>query len=208
MKIGRHVLVIALGILAPQQSYAKAIHPHHGVGQAKRSVPSGAPANGEPEKKGSRPLDSHANDAIDARSTALSPNSRAVTDKARSAATPVKITVPANAHAHREPAARPTDLIGRNAIGQPVAPHQGVNVGGNDGGKPTPADSRPVSVRSVSGPSTGRIDPAAGIAVAGVSSARPIHGTALLRPTLASSGLGGPAKFTAGINGTGFRTKP
>ena len=208
MKIGRHVLVIALGILAPQQSYAKAIHAHHGIGQAARSVPNDAPANGEPGKKGPTPADSHGNDAIDARSAALSPNSRAATDKTRNAAGPVKITVPANAHPHRQPAARTTDLVGRNAIGQPVVPRHGADVGRNDGGKSTPADPGPVSVRNVSGPNTRRTDPAAGIAVAGVSSVRPIHGTALIRPTLASSGLGGPAKFTSGINGTAFRTRP
>jgi hypothetical protein len=102
----------------------------------------------------------------------------------------------------------------RNAIGQPVV-HQPA-VGGSPSMVQRPAvtlgvtGNKPGSLANanagVGGPGYLRSNASRTVPAAAVSRGR-IDGAALIRPGVAPSGLGGPAKAVAGINGTAIRPK-
>jgi hypothetical protein len=104
------------------------------------------------------------------------------------------IAAPGNPPPHR--ALTPPNLTTRNAIGATVGPASvGIsNPAGNSAktkgtlGEPIAQPQRPIVNASSAGQSR-------------------IGGAGLIRPALAPSGLGGPAKTVAGINGTAMRPK-
>jgi hypothetical protein len=172
--------------------------------------------------KGGNSPDTHAGDsnAIDTRITVQSGRSRNTSDKARDAKSNFKIIAPGSVHARRLPAPGAVKPNARNAIGLAVTRHEGVqehigephgvpvqnaihdapgiaasgasNLAKTDGGLDRPAIGRPSASPVVSAP---------------VPQRGTINGTGLIRPSSAPSGLGGPAKVVAGINGTSTRPK-
>jgi hypothetical protein len=96
----------------------------------------------------------------------------------------------------------------RNAIGVP-ATRQGVAAGNNAHVGPAPQRlAAPSSGIGAVAISTGaRLAPDPRPSVAGISSHARIDMSGPIRPAVTLTGLGGPAKAIAGINGTTFRPK-
>lgn len=128
------------------------------------------------------------------------------------------------------PAAKDLNAIGprdgenaRNAIGQPILHQQAI--GGQSGGHvgppalvPVPvqspaatlgaAENKPASLANAGAGGPGNLRPNPGPMVTATAASRGrIDGAGLIRPGIAPSGLGGPAKAVARINGTTFRPK-
>jgi hypothetical protein len=115
---------------------------------------------------------------------------------------------------HVRPVSGATAPVVRNAIGIPVARHEGTMIGNGV------RTGNTVELPRSSSASVGHAEPLAGAAsplgvhqspqptaTASVASRGRIDGTGLIRPALAPSGLGGPAKVAGGINGTAIRPK-
>ena len=156
-------------------------------------------------------------DAIDTRITAPSHRARNASGKAHDAKPNFKIVAPGNSHARPSPGS--LKPIQRNAIGQPVAGHDTVRGRINDihvspAHAPNPAVAGTSAAGGVSGPTdvkTGLERPAIArpspspIVSAPVVQRGTITGTGLVHRNSAASGIGGPAKVSGGINGTGTR---
>jgi hypothetical protein len=236
LKFGPYLLaVVLLGASATQASFAKQVHANRASGTASSAPPrvarsssgvSGANAKSQIRMpletgagpkgqgvgagtiaKGANSIVAHARDSIDTQITVLSPRRRFGPDKSRNGGARLKIGAPGNFQARRLPAAGRSDLVARNAIGLPVALHENMNgrIGERLGF--TAASPRGLaSARGLGGANIGRTNPAP-IATASVLSRSKIDGAGLIRPALAPSGLGGPAKAVDGINGTTLRPK-
>jgi hypothetical protein len=110
----------------------------------------------------------------------------------------VKREMPLNLQTRRAPLPAPQNPVPRNSIGEIAAPHESMTV--IDGRRLSSAAPAPVlgaigpphpgPVVSVTMPSRGKVD-----------------GAGLIRPSVAPTGLGGPAKVVVGINGTTLRSK-
>jgi hypothetical protein len=212
LKIGRYILaIILLSASASQPGFAKESHAHHA---ARPSVttrtakpvirmphkmgagPKGESVRAGPVAKGAHPIDARPRDTIDAGITAPSPRRGYESDKARNAATAIKIGVPGNSQTRHMPVAGTPNPVVRNAIGLPIAPHENMN----------PAAAERLRMPNPGGANSGRPNPGA-ITTASVSSSGKIDGTGLIRPARAATSLGGPAKAVAGISGTTFRPR-
>jgi hypothetical protein len=106
---------------------------------------------------------------------------------------------------HGAPVTGPSSTVTRNAIGVPVLTHQ---ISPGSGG--VHSESAPAGAAIAPGPGpvslpSGHPTP---VANAGLAASGRIGGTGLIRPAQAPSGLGGPAKPAAGINGTTLRPRP
>ena len=212
MKIGRYILaIILLSASASYPGFAKESDAHHA---ARPSVTTraakpiirmphkmDADSKGKgvgvgPAAKGANPNDAHPRDTIDAGTTALSPRRTHESDKARNAATALKIGVPGNSQTRHMPAAGAPNPVARSAIGLPIAPRENLN----------PGASERLHLPNPNTANSGRPNPGA-ITTAGVWGPGKIDGAGLIRPARAPTGLGGPAKAVAGINGTTLRPK-
>ena len=156
-------------------------------------------------------------DAIDTRITAPSHRARNASGKAHDAKSNFKIVAPGNNHTRPSPGS--LKPVQRNAIGQSVAGHDGVRGRINDSHvssahAPSPTVAGTSAAGGVSGPTdvkTGLERPAIArpspspIVSAPVVQRGTITGTGLVHRNSAASGIGGPAKVSGGINGTGTR---
>jgi len=181
-----------------------------------------APAGEGPHSvaKGVNSTDTHGGntDAIDTRITAPSHRARNASGKAHDAKSNFKIVAPGNNHTRPSPGSlKPVE---RNAIGLPVAAHDGIR-GRNDDSHVSPArNSAPAVAGTAPSAAGGSTDTKAGLVRPTIAHSNPspivnppvvqrgaITGTGLVRPNSAPSSLGGPAKVAAGINGSSTRPK-
>ncbi len=194
--------IVLAGASWAQPSFAKEARAHH-AGAAKDTA----------GKNATRPnsLDAKPSDTLDAGVTALPPRLGVTPAKARNANTGMKLAKPANFQARR--AAERSNPVVRNAIGQSIT-EQGPAVGAMHSGavmqRPAAVsggNAAPANFARASGePDSARQSPHT-IATASIVNRGKIDGTGLVRPAVAPSSLGGPAKAAAGINGTTLRPK-
>ena len=170
--------------------------------------------------KGVKSLDAHASDAeaIDTHITVQSRRPQNTPGKARDAKSNFRISVPGNIHARRLPAPGAVNPNARNAIGLPVTRHEGIQERSSEPlGAPvqSPAHEPPGIAAGGAGnlktdglerSTIARSNPSP-IVSAPFAQRGTINGRGLIRPSSAPSGLGGPAKVVAGINGTSARPK-
>ncbi len=204
MKIGRYAIAIAfLGLAMPQPGFARVFHGHRGA-TAKSAAAKPAKAKA-----------THTGGAV----TGASPEAPvpAVPQRPASVAEKGPIGRPKFGEpdrSHVRPVSGATAPVVRNAIGIPVARREGTMIGN---GVHT---GNTVELPRSSSASAGRAEPLTGApsplgvhqgpqptATASVASRGKIDGTGLIRPALAPSSLGGPAKVAGGINGTAIRPK-
>jgi hypothetical protein len=204
LKIGRYAIAIAfLGVAMAQPGFAKVFHGHRGA--TARSAAA----------KPAKAKETHTGGAV----TGASPEAPVAGVPQRPASVAEKSPIgrpkfgePERSHVR--PVSGATAPIVRNAIGIPIARREGTMVGN---GVHT---GNTVELPRSSSASVGRAEPLAGAAsplgvhqgpqptaTASVASRGRIDGAALIRPALAPSGLGGPAKVAGGINGTAIRPK-
>jgi hypothetical protein len=128
-------------------------------------------------------------------------------DKSRSLDANPKINSPVTPPVRRVMVPESSPLV-RNSIGQPVVPHDSRPIGADRVGPAIqgPAPHQSSGSTQTGGPSLPREIPHP-VATASVPGRDKIDGTALIRPALAPSSLGGPAKVATGINGSNFRRK-
>ncbi len=207
--MGRHwkaaLLAIAfVGMAAVQPSAAKKTHGHQAHHVSAKAAPSSQSGN----TKAANSVGKSSTDTIDLGVTTLPLRSAFASDKARETKPSFKIAKPEDFQAHR---AEPDNPVVRNALGEPVArPASGLAVGEHFGLRPPPtvvaAPHTAVTFISRGNPEIGRQDFNA-IAGVRIPSRSKIDGAGFIRPSVAPSGLGGPAKTAAGIDGTAFRPK-
>ncbi len=204
MKIGRYAIAIAfLGIAMPQPGFAKAFHGHRGAAATSAAA------------KPAKAKEPHAGGAV----TGASPEAPvpAVPQRPASVAEKNPIGRPKFGEpekSHVRPVSGDTAPVVRNAIGIPIARREGTMIGNGEHSGNT------VELPRSSSANAGRAEPVGGaggpavvhqgpqpIATASVAGRGKIDGTGLIRPALAPSGLGGPAKVAGGINGTAIRPK-
>ena len=94
----------------------------------------------------------------------------------------------------------PAPVETRNSIGVAVTPAKSATTGNEQ--MPKPTVPKPIAV-----PAVDRSAIVRPVATASIPDRGKIDGSRLIRPSVAPTGLGGPAKFIAGINGTTFREK-
>jgi hypothetical protein len=127
------------------------------------------------------------------------------------------ISAPGSTHARRLPT--PPKPPERNAIGQPVAAHDGIRSRNEDGHAlqvHVPAGALPAAAAAAAGSTEAKTElerPAIARPIPGPIVSAPIvqrgtiTGTGLVRPNSAPSSVGGPAKVAGGINGTSMRPR-
>jgi hypothetical protein len=214
--------IVLVSASLAQPSFAKEAHAR----RATRPVPSAASARPQirvprevhvgpkgtgvgqgPVAKGADSIDTRPRDTIDAGVTAPPPLPGIGPGKARTATATFKLGVPGNSQVRHPAAAAAFNPDTRNAIAVPVGQHENLN--GRDAAHFGSAALGPGGLagpRVFGGPNLGPQHSAA-FASAGVLNRGKIDGATLIRPALAPTGLGGPAKVVAGINGTSFRSK-
>jgi hypothetical protein len=191
------------GMAVVQPSFAKNAHGHQAHHVSAKAAPSGQSGN----TKAANSVGKNSTDTIDLGVTTLPLRSAFPSDRARETKPSFKIAKPEDFPARRAEAGT---AVVRNALGEPVArPAGGLAVGEHFGPPPPAVIAAPhtaVTVISTGNPDVGRQD-FNGIASVRTPSRGKIDGAGLIRPSVAPSGLGGPAKTAAGINGTAFRPK-
>jgi len=189
--------IVLFGALVAQPSFAKDVHPHRAHRANGASTASAAPRG----HAGKAAADTHASEPTGTPLTVVSPRPGFTPDQGRGANGNLKTSPPVNFQARHTPVVGSPNPAPRNAIGLPVAQHENPPQSGGFaapskvpgaafGGQAGPHPVANGSISNASGSSRGRID-----------------GGALIRPSLAVTGLGGPAKVAAGINGTTVRLK-
>jgi hypothetical protein len=177
-----------IAVSAPQQALAKETHVHHGTRKAVPVSPKGAPAEGA-VVKGVTP------------------------DKRQEVGVRPKAAAPAISQARRALVPAPSSAIPRNAIGQPVVPREVLT-----GSSEKPAGPSSPTARAALGATGTPANPYFASSNPGQQNLHPtvainpigrgkIDGAGPIRPPPAPSGLGGPAKVAAGINGTTWHQK-
>lgn len=210
LRIGSHLLAIGLlGGLAMPASFAE-------------EALSGNASNLSAEPSGSRPSSGEKADGIDTLITEQSRRLGGRRDNVGGVKTKVKSLAPGNLRLRRLSAGGASNRVVRNAIGVPVARHEGLEqrngqrhdlptvvrvpaagatgVAGSGTASPAMADGRvdrPTILRANASPIVGPVAPKRGT----------INGTSLNRPGFSPSGVGGPAKVVTGISGTAIRPK-
>jgi hypothetical protein len=198
--------IVSLCLLAAQPSVAKEGDGHH----THHASAKGAPTWQSGTDKGTNPIATSPNDTIDMDATGLPPRSGSTPDNGHDVKPSLEITKPKNFQARRP---EPSIPVVRNAIGQsltrPANPAaDGKRVGSTtktpaaDFGAARASDS--TGDRGYSDAGGQNFRPPASVSVPSRSK---IGGAELIRPSPALSGLGGPAKTVAGINGTTLRPK-
>lgn len=188
MKRGTWVLaMVLLSASAMQPSFAGTHHPHHG---ATRSGTAHSP-----DGKAKKPDKAEAKDSSD---EINAPSRMGGTgDKEHSPAANAKSAVPFQVRRFVVPAPAET----RNSIGVVVTPPKSATIGTEE---PKPAVPVPISIPARSADLGVLVRP---VTMAKIPEHGKIDGAGMIRPSVAPTGLGGPAKSLAGINGTTFREK-
>ena len=192
MRLGPCCLALVLaGASAGQPSFAKPLHghgvaasPHHDAATGRKGKGVRAPAIG----KNASPAETTI--------TAPSPYPGLGADKSRAAHANFKISVPMNFQQKPPATSVMSAPAARSAITLP--PHETMKAGSAGRVGPASAGFEAANNR--------RLIPAP-IATASIAGRSKIDGTALIRPAIASTGLGGPAKAAGAIDGTAFRPK-
>jgi hypothetical protein len=214
--------IVLAGAAAAQPGFAKTLHPH-------RAAAKGEDAAHAPIAKDAH-SDSQTRDSNDADNAVAPSHPNLTADRPRGPNVNAKIGVkdgtPGIYQVRREPV--PASSVPRNSIGVALAPQRSITassggnlrpatappvtagIGDHDniGGHPDQPDigfkdSRPVATASI--PSVSLPSPT--IRSPSIQSRGKIDGSSLIRASVAPSGLGGPAKTVAGINGTTLRPK-
>ncbi|MGD0026471.1 MAG: hypothetical protein ABSC37_17925 [Xanthobacteraceae bacterium] len=136
-------------------------------------------------------------------------------DKAREVKPILKIGSLGNLHVRRAPAPGASNFVARNAIGLSVARHEVIQGPNGERFNFRPPAQSPAAAASGTGSFAAANRGLGGTRIVGQNSSPTvtalsrgrIDGALLIRPGLAPSGVGGPAKVVAGINGTTFRPK-
>ncbi len=205
-----------LGALATQPGFAKGSHIHAGAKQAVATAQKRANAKDTAAKrmnaKGTNSIGAPTRNAIDTGNTPLSSPPAVTPEKAKDLNAKLPMNEPGNLQTRHPRASVPSNAVTRNAIGLPVA-HDNMTDGGarfGATGQPNAILMRPAggTTHADAGrgePNIGRQSPLP----SGANTASPskTDGVRLIRPSLALSGIGGPAKAAAGINGTMVRPK-
>jgi hypothetical protein len=214
VKFGSSLLAILLvGASAAQSSFANAHRSHHDArGKAASSVQ-------RPTAKGASDAQAKDGSNADIVPSPVSPT----TDKAQT--TNVKSRTPGNYQVRRVAVPVPPNAIPRNAIGVAIAPPKGVTASSGESFKPGPAAStdagigegkaggypreQGIALKPLHPLATASIPSVSSLSIsnAGAANRGKIDGASLIRPSVAPSGLGGPARPVAGINGTTLRPK-
>lgn len=191
------VAIALLGILLTDASLAKQTHSHHA--HAHNDSAKAAFKEHERTPKAAKSIEKGPADNID---TEVSPPSRSPLTHARNGqANPnLKVTKPERLPPHLP--GLPNRVV-RNAIGQPVTSHEGPPTGGQQvGSVQTPSvqfgPGRAVRGQAIRQTNVGE----ANAHVVSVPNTSKISGTAMIRPSPGTVGLGGPSKLTAGVGGT------
>jgi hypothetical protein len=193
---------IVLATLAANPCFAKDGHPQH-------SARASAANNGGSGKSagGAHPADTKANVSIDAESAVAPPvlPPHGVTQQQVRTVNPSG-KPPANPVSRATMGATTIPAV-RNAIGQPVVPRK--NFAGAQ--PPVPARQRlgAVSPPIIHGGLVAApvASGAARVNVANATNRGSVNGTAVIRPSTAPAGVGGPARSANGINGTAVQSK-
>jgi hypothetical protein len=182
--------VVLHGVSVMQPSFAKTQHAHRSV--AKGEHASRAHSLAAKEKPGPTDTD-NSRGAVNAPSpigtTGGKAHAATVNSKSASPFQVRRVVVPAPAET-------------RNSVGVAITPPRSATIGGEQTPKPTLP--RPTSVPAES---VDRAAIARPVVTASMPDRGKIDGTSLIRPSVAPTGLGGPVKPLAGINGTTFRQK-
>ena len=190
--------IILFGALVAQPSFAKDVHPHRAHRANGASTASAKPHG----HAGNAAADTHASEPTGTPAvTVVSPGPGFTPDQGRGANGNLKTSPPVNFQARHTPVVGSPNPAPRNAIGLPVAQHENPP---QSGGFAAPSK---VSGAAFGGQAGTHPVANGSISNASVSSRGRIDGGALIRPSLAAAGLGGPAKAVSGINGTTVRLK-
>jgi hypothetical protein len=189
--------MVLFGALVAQPSFAKDVHPHRAHRASGASTASAAPRG----HAGKAAADTHASEPTGIPVTVVSPRPGFTPDRGRGANGSLKTSAPGNSQVRHTPVVGSPNPAPRNAIGLPVAQHENPT---QNGGFASPGK---VSGAAFGGQAGLHRVANGSISDASVSSRGRIDGGALIRPSLAAAGLGGPAKVVAGINGTTARLK-
>lgn len=201
--------IVSFCLLAAQPSLARETHGHH----SHHASAKGAPTRHAGTAKRTNSIGTSPNDTIDMGVTVLSPRSDSTLDKSRDEKPSLRITKPENFQAHRAGVPGPSIPVARNSIGQPVNPALDTTDGAKHSGPKLQTPDVNSSVRRTGVARQALGEPNVGLHIAGpvasvgIPNRSKIGGAGLIRPAFAPSGLGGPAKAVAGINGTTFRSK-
>jgi hypothetical protein len=213
--------IVLAGAAAAQPGFAKTSHPN-------RTSAKGEGAAHAPVAKDAHSTDSLTKDDANAAAAPSHPDLTA--DRPRmpnvNAKIGVKSGTPGIYQVRRGPVPAPS--VPRNAIGVALAPQKSVTASSGENLRPATAPpvtagigdqtnstghlgepdiglkvSRPVATASIPSVSV----PSPTIQSPSIQSRGKIDGSSLIRASVAPSGLGGPAKTVAGINGTTLRPK-
>jgi hypothetical protein len=200
LKAGSLLLAIVLiGASAMQPSFAKTIaKTHHARSAAAKGVSSGA----RPSAEHAKPVEPQPADTGDTAIGAAPSREGTVSEKARGANVSTRSAAPGNYQVRRVTIPGPSEIVPRNSIGVAVIPPPKTATIGEPSLKPaapvTPVPQSSIANRSVM---------AKPVMTASIPDRGKIDGAGLIRPSVALSGLGGPARTFAGINGTTLRPK-
>jgi hypothetical protein len=200
---------VLLALAANQPCFAKEGHSQHG---ARNNGVSGKGAIGG-NPSGANPAPSKPNVSIDAEGTVAPPvlPPRGITQQhiqqIRYSNSSAKVVNPANGSRGQVGAATPVAPTVRNAIGQPVLPPKNF-AGAQPAALPAPPAPGAVSPPVVHGGPAAPPIASFGTGRVNVANNRgSVNGTTVIRPAVAPSVIGGPAKPHSGINGTTVQSK-
>jgi hypothetical protein len=202
-------IIVLVALAAPSPGFAKEAHSQHGAHAA--AANKGASGKGVSTKAAS-PTETKSNSMIDVEATVpppVLPPQGFARQRNLQAIPSVKIVTPRNSAAH-DRASPTTTYAARNAIGQPLAQPKGAQAHVSPALQTSGATPQPVlhggtaSAPVVSSVPARSNTPA--VSVANLPS-RSINGTAVIRPAVPPSGIGGPARATHRINGTAVQNK-
>lgn len=211
------VVVLAIVLAAAVQPvFAKAAH-HHRAGTSAAAATPKARTGKADVKSVSRPDSRKSptpekNNVIETPAAVAVPRPASPQVKDQGTKTSIKIVAPDQSQSHHT--AVPSAPVARDAIGLPVVRHDvTVGKGGESVPSPPAAGGATGKTASFTKPGSQSERPGVGaqhpgpIANGGTANQGRIAGANLIRPGLAPTGLGGPAKAVAGINGTTIRSK-
>jgi hypothetical protein len=203
--------IVLFGVAVERPSLAEEGHAHHAHHAG--ATDTAAPRSKAGIAKAIGSLDAKPADAIDSGVASPPPPSDFRRDASHDVRPGVRITKPGNFQGRRVGVPGPSNPVVRNAIGQRVIATPNATVGlkrfapNVQTTDAIPGGTRTVAPqKSLGGPNAG-LQNAAVPGSARIPSRSEIGGAAPVRSSAALSGLGGPAKPVAGINGTTLRPK-